>query len=113
MWAVGCWLSPFGLRSCGVMVDRCHGAFVVLVAVGGTYIAANVCAVPLLDVVEPPGVCRVGGELGGWGQGRRNYRYVRISVEIAVGALAFASAGLREVIGRAGVARALRCDGAR
>jgi hypothetical protein len=34
-------------------------------------------------------------------------------VEIAVGALAFASAGLRDVGGRAGVARALGCDGAR
>ena len=44
------------------MVDRCHGAFVVLAVIGGAYFAADVCAVPLLDGVEPLGVCRVGGD---------------------------------------------------
>jgi hypothetical protein len=47
MFAVGCGLSPLGLGSCGVMVDRCHGAFVVLAVIGGAYFAADVFAVPL------------------------------------------------------------------
>ena len=70
--AVGCRLSPLGLGSCGVVVDedRCHGPFVVLAVIGGAYFAADVCAVPLLDGVEPLGVCRVGGKLGGWRLGR-------------------------------------------
>jgi hypothetical protein len=95
------------------MVDRCHGAFVVLAVIGGAYFAADVCAVSLLDGVEPLGVCRVGGELSGWRPERRKYRYVRILVEIAFYAPAFASAALKGVADRAGAVRALGCDGAR